>query len=256
MRVEADGRGRRRQPEPEADIGRIGVFRLLDELGRGGMGIVYRAWDVLLRRVVALKVLRPEHAGAADRLRLVREAQLASKFQSDHAVTVHAVVDPPDGPPYLVMEYVQGPTLAKLIDSGGRSSPTRGCRVDRSGGARRGCGPRRGVGASRRQAEQHSDRRGDRSCQDHGFRRGSRPGRAEWYHPRRGRGGHSGLHEPGTGPGRIHLDPRIDVYGLGATLYEGLTGQPPFAGAEHAILRRIDRGRPDPAPAARPGNPP
>ncbi len=87
------------------------------------MGIVYRAWDEPLRRVVALKVLRPEHAGAADRLRLVREAQLASRFQNDHAVTIHAVVDPPDGLPYLVMEYVSGPTLAELIGSGRRPAP-------------------------------------------------------------------------------------------------------------------------------------
>ena len=110
--------------EPEADIGRIGPFRLLDELGRGGMGIVYRAWDEPLGRVVAVKVLRPEHVGAVDRLRLVREAQLASRFQNDHAVTIHSVVDPPDGLPYLVMEYVQGPTLAELIGSG-RSPPPR-----------------------------------------------------------------------------------------------------------------------------------
>ena len=76
------------------------------------MGIVYRAWDEPLGRVVAVKVLRPEHAGEADRLRLVREARLASQFQNDHAVTIHSVVDPPDGLPYLVMEYVDGPTLA------------------------------------------------------------------------------------------------------------------------------------------------
>ena len=110
--------------EPDDDIGRIGPFRLLDERGRGGMGIVYRAWDEPLGRVVAVKVLRPEHGGAVDRLRLVREARLACRFQNDHAVAIHAVVDPPDGLPYLVMEYVQGPTLAELISSD-RSPPPR-----------------------------------------------------------------------------------------------------------------------------------
>ena len=73
--------------------------------------------------MVALKVLRPEHAAPADRLRLVREAQLASRFQNDHAVTIHSVVDPPDGLPYLVMEYVHGPTLAERISSGDLPPP-------------------------------------------------------------------------------------------------------------------------------------
>ena len=108
---------------PAGDVGRIGPFRLLSELGRGGMGIVYRGWDEPLSRVVAIKVLRPEHAEAADRYRLVREAQLAARFQNDHAVMIHSVVDPPDGLPYLVMEYVPGPTLAELIDSTDRPAP-------------------------------------------------------------------------------------------------------------------------------------
>ena len=89
------------------------------------MGIVYRAWDEPLRRVVALKVLRPEHAEATDRLRLVQEAQLAARFQNDHVVTIHAVVDPVGGLPYLVMEYVPGQTLAELIGSGNRPGPRR-----------------------------------------------------------------------------------------------------------------------------------
>ncbi len=110
---------------PIGEIGRIGSFRLLNELGQGGMGIVYRAWDEPLQRVVALKVVRPELAGEADRLRLVREAQLAACFHNDHAVTIHAVMNPEAGPPYLVMEYVEGPTLAELIGSKERLAPRR-----------------------------------------------------------------------------------------------------------------------------------
>ena len=98
-------------PAPAADLGRLGPYRLLNELGRGGMGIVYRAWDERLHRLVALKVLRPDQAEQADRQRLVREAQHASRFQNDHVVMIHAVVDPADGLPYLVMEYVPGRTL-------------------------------------------------------------------------------------------------------------------------------------------------
>ena len=158
--------------EPEADIGRVGSFRLLDELGRGGMGIVYRAWDEPLRRIVAVKVLRPEHAGPADRLRLVREAQLASRFQDDHAVTIHAVVDPPDGLPYLVMEYVQGTTLAELLGSGRRPSPRELAELVAQASLAVDAAHTRRPCPSRREAEQYLDRRDDRARQDHRFRRG------------------------------------------------------------------------------------
>ena len=72
-------------------LGTLGPFQLQRELGRGGMGIVYQAWDQSLRRAVALKVLLPEHDDPAHRLRLVREAQLAASFRDDHAVVIHSV---------------------------------------------------------------------------------------------------------------------------------------------------------------------
>jgi hypothetical protein len=121
--VSAGTSSRARIPDPEHDIGRVGAYRLSAELGRGGMGIVYRAWDERLSRIVALKVLRAERAEASDRMRLVREARLAARFQNDNAVTIHSVVDPPDGLPYVVMEYVRGPTLAELIGSDRRPPP-------------------------------------------------------------------------------------------------------------------------------------
>ncbi len=80
----------------------------MNELGRGGMGIVYRAWDLSLCRLVALKLLRPEQTDESDRLRLIREARINAQFRHDHAVMVLAVADPDDGLPYLVMEYVLG----------------------------------------------------------------------------------------------------------------------------------------------------
>ena len=123
--VEGETRGTGEVPQSDEDLGRIGAFRLLKELGRGGMGIVYRAWDESLCRVVALKVLRPERCEEVDRHRLVREAQLAARFRDDHAVSVYSVVNPEAALPYLVMEYVEGPTLAELIASGLRPGTRR-----------------------------------------------------------------------------------------------------------------------------------
>jgi eukaryotic-like serine/threonine-protein kinase len=232
--------------DPEADIGRIGPFRLLDELGRGGMGIVYRAWDEPLRRVVALKVLRPEHAEAADRLRLVREAQLAARFQNDHAVTIHSVVDPADGLPYLVMEYVRGQTLAELIGSGQRPEPRRlatlVAQVALALDAAHTAGlVHRDVKPSNILIDSTTGRA---KITDFGLarslsapigitREGVVAGTPAYMSPEQARGG-------------AELDLRTDLYSLGATLYEALTGQPPFAGAAHAILRRIVEEEPIP----------
>jgi hypothetical protein len=233
-------------PEPEDDIGNIGPFRLVAELGRGAMGIVYRAWDEPLGRVVAVKVLRPELAGPLDRQRLVQAARLASRFQNDHTVAIHAVVDPPDGLPYLVMEYVQGPTLAELIRSNRCPAPWElGVLVSQVALA---------LGAAHTAGLVHRDvkpsnilidaKTGRAKLTDFGVvrtlaapstitREGFVAGTPAYMSPEQARG------DPA-------LDLRTDVYSLGATLYEALTGQPPFAGALHAILRRITEEDPIP----------
>src|SRR5262249_19311423 len=98
-------------PEHEGDLGTLGRYRVLRELGRGGMGVVLLAYDPQLQRAVALKLLRPDRADAAARAQFVREAQAAAGLKHDHVVTVYAVEGPPEGPTYLAMEYVVGPTL-------------------------------------------------------------------------------------------------------------------------------------------------
>ena len=105
------------------ELGRLGPYRVDEVLGRGGMGIVLRAFDEALDRVVALKVLRPGLATARARAGFVREARSAAKVVHDNVVQIHAVANPADGSPFLVMEYLDGPTLAEVIRRRGRLLP-------------------------------------------------------------------------------------------------------------------------------------
>src|SRR5579871_3318906 len=84
-------------------LGRLGPYRLLEVLGSGGMGVVFRAEDAHLLRPVALKVLRPSQAAnAAARDRFLREARAAAAVENDHTVPVWQVGEE-EGVPYLVM---------------------------------------------------------------------------------------------------------------------------------------------------------
>lgn len=92
-----------------------GKFHILDVLGRGGMGIVYRAEDVTLKRRIALKLLPPDFVrDAGARTRFLREAQAAAALDHPNICTVHEVGES-DGQPYLAMALIQGRTLQEKI---------------------------------------------------------------------------------------------------------------------------------------------
>jgi hypothetical protein len=88
-------------PAAEGELGTLGPYRVLGELGRGAMGVVYKAHDDALARVVALKVLT--HGDEAARRRFVREARAAA-MRSDCVIPIHAVSEPNAPVPFLVME--------------------------------------------------------------------------------------------------------------------------------------------------------
>src|SRR5688572_351726 len=96
---------------------RVGAFELTGTLGAGGMGEVYRARDSKLGRDVALKIL-PDHLIDADRLaRFTREAQVVASLSHPNIAAIHGL-EQLDGKPVLVLELVEGPTLAERIAQG------------------------------------------------------------------------------------------------------------------------------------------
>ncbi|MFO0867873.1 MAG: serine/threonine-protein kinase [Pirellulales bacterium] len=104
-------------PEPGQTFGH---YRLVREIGRGGMGIVFEAEDTVLHRSVALKVLAPQWAvDPLARRRFLAEARTAAGISSPHVVTVYAVEEV-EGWPFLVMELVRGRTVQELLDERGR----------------------------------------------------------------------------------------------------------------------------------------
>ncbi len=104
-------------------IGRtLGHFEILEKLGEGGMGAVYKAHDTHLDRFVAIKVLSGDRAADLDRLRLVREAKTASSLKHPGIVTIHDITRHEDID-FIAMELVPGRTLDRVIPRHGLALP-------------------------------------------------------------------------------------------------------------------------------------
>ncbi len=97
-------------------IGRtLGHYRIVEKLGEGGMGVVYKAQDLHLDRLVALKILPPDKfADPARKQRFTQEAKAASALNHPNIVTIHDI-DQADGVDFIAMEYVEGKTLDEVI---------------------------------------------------------------------------------------------------------------------------------------------
>ncbi|MBM3303424.1 MAG: serine/threonine protein kinase, partial [Deltaproteobacteria bacterium] len=97
----------------------ISHYKILDKLGEGGMGVVYKAHDTRLKRTVALKFLPPDLTRDDEaRQRFVHEAQAASALQHNNICNIHDIDETTDGQTFIVMDYYEGNTLKKKIEEG------------------------------------------------------------------------------------------------------------------------------------------
>ncbi|MGW7418315.1 protein kinase domain-containing protein, partial [Streptomyces sp. NPDC054863] len=211
-----------------------GRYRVIEQLGRGGMGVVWRAVDEVLGREVAVKELRayndasgPELADL--RVRMQREARAAARIRHSGVVAIHDVTEH-DGRPVIVMELVDGPSLDDVLTERGlldpREAASMGARVLDALGAAHAVGVlHRDVKPGNILLERSGrvvltdfgiaamDDPGDGST-THLTRSGELVGSLDYLAPERAQG-----HEPG---------PASDVWALGATLYAAVEGGSPF----------------------------
>ena len=208
----------------------VSHFEILERLGQGGMGVVYKARDLKLHRIVALKFL-PAHLGAEEsaRQRFLREARTASALDHTNICTIYEIGETEDGSTFIAMAYCDGETLSQRIARGPLS-------VDEA--IRIGRKIAHGLAEAHARGIVHRDIKPGNIAitsdggvkildfglaMQHGSTRitqaDSTSGTVTYMSPEQLRG------EP--------LDPRTDVWSWGVVMYEMLTGRPPFAG-DHA----------------------
>jgi serine/threonine-protein kinase len=209
-------------------------FDILDKIGEGGTAVVWKAYQVSLDRIVAIKILKPEFAGSSrDVTDFIREARAAAKFKHPSVVQVYDVSEQ-KGVYYFVMEYVGGPSIATIIDEQRTVPQKNALKVAQS------------VAKALESAWDksrliHRDIKPDNimlddddtvKLADLGL---ARKGGAQSAATADSEGmveGTPNYMSPEQARNTDKLDCRTDMYSLGATLYHMLTGTPPFDGYE------------------------
>jgi WD40 repeat protein len=239
-------------PQGPDEVGRLGNYRLLRILGSGGMGVVYLAEDVQLRRQVAVKMLKGSLAASqANRERFLREARAAAAISHDHIITVHHVGEE-NGVPFLVMPFLQGESLQARLARPERVPLAEVLRIGRE--------MAEGLAAAHERGLIHRDIKPDNVWLEAGTGRvkildfglahaekiderltqkGVILGTPCFMAPEQARGG--------------TVDARCDLYSLGVVVYYLCTGRLPFAQKE--LLALLAAVALDPPPPVREINP-
>ena len=223
------------------------------KLSQGGTGVVFLAKQRSLNRDVAVKVLHEYKADTNVRERFLQESRASANIKNDHVVEIYSVSDSPDIA-YLVMEYIPGPSLKELIDSSVQVTPRLAAAIAQQIAS--------GLMAAHENHLIHRDIKPaniilagfeqdavpasvkkvraklidfgivrDMRSQEHLTMDGSILGTPAYMSREQ-------LFDPDT------VDARSDIYGLGVTLYEMLTGTLPFRGAPHIVMRQIELAEP------------
>jgi serine/threonine protein kinase len=229
-------------PAAVGELGSLKHYRVLELIGRGGFGMVFKALDETLKRHVAIKVLTPNRAGGPEaRKRFQREAQAVAKVVHENVVTIHAVGEV-RGHPYLVMQHIEGVSLQRRI----RENGPLGLEVI----VRIAIQAADGLAAAHHQGLVHRDvkpdnillQRGDGRVKltDFGMARdvddtsltqfGSIAGTPEFMAPEQANG-------------RNRVDHRADLFSLGSVIHAMATGRFPFGGSSvDEVLHEVLEG--------------
>jgi eukaryotic-like serine/threonine-protein kinase len=206
----------------------VGNYEILAELGRGGMGVVYKAHEMSLQRVVALKVLPAHLAGDPEFVkRFEREARSVAQLNHPNIVTIYAVGEH-DGNHFIAMEYIKGRTFTAALEQDGPFEVRRA--VELLAQSADALAEAHNKDIIHRDIKPHNimiDQAGRVKVMDFGLAKalsgatsltaaGTAMGTPTYMSPEQCQGG--------------ALDPRTDLYSLGVTFFEMLAGRPPFVG--------------------------
>ncbi len=232
----------------------ISHYKILEKLGKGGMGIVYKAEDTKLKRTVALKFLNQNLGTEDDKKRFHREAQAAATLNHPNIATIFEI-DESDGRTFIVMEYVEGRNLTEMVRAKGGSPLPLDVAINYS------IQIAVSLYAAHQQGVVHRDiksanvmvtNEGLVKVLDFGLAKlasgtgltktGSTLGTAAYMSPEQAKG--------------IKVDQRTDIWSLGVLMYEMITGQLPFKGEyDQAVTYAILNEEPEPMTALRTGVP-